>query len=105
MTITATRSKTAQEIYDDITAYMKKNGRNASYWYAGITQDINQRLFGYHNVSKQHPTWIWRPAINDTHARSAEKALLELGCDGGDGGGDSDAVYVYCYLKTNGTKR
>jgi len=104
MTI-ATRNHTAQEIYNDITAYMKQNGYNASFWYAGITQDIDQRLFGYHNVSKQYDSWVWCPAINIIHARSAEKALLDFGCDGGDGGGDNDAVCVYCYLKTSGTKR
>lgn len=102
---TATRSLTAQEVYNDITAYMKRNGYNASSWYAGITQDINQRLFGDHNVSEQHGTWIWRRAINSNHARSAEKGLLDFGCDGGDGGGDGDAVYIYCFLKTAGTRR
>lgn len=104
MTI-ATRNKTAQEIYSDITAYMKQHGYNASSWYAGITQDIDQRLFGDHNVSKENGVWIWCRAINSDHARSAEKGLLDLGCDGGGGGGDSDAVYVYCYLKTDGTRR
>lgn len=102
---TAVQSKTAQEIYNDITAYMKQHGYNASSWYAGITQDIEQRLFGDHNVSKQNGIWIYSRAINTTHARTAEKWLLDLGCDGGDGGGDGDAVYVYCYLKTAGTRR
>jgi len=102
---TKTKSDTAQEIYNDITAYMRKHGYNAPSWYAGITQDVNQRLFGYHNVSEQNGIWIFRRAINVEHTRSAEKALLDLGCDGGDGGGDRDAVYVYCYLKTAGTKR
>jgi len=102
---TATRSKTAQAIYDEIIANIRKSPYNASAWYAGITQNVNQRLFGAHNVSKEGSWWIHREALSSNDARRVEEALINWGCDGGNGGGDSDAVYVYAYHKTADTRR
>jgi len=102
---TTTRSKTAQEIYNEITAHINKSPHSTSSWYAGITQDIEQRLFGAHNVSKDNSWWIHQKARTSTDARSVEEALLNWGCDGGSGGGDNDAVYVYAYHKAANTKR
>jgi Na+/proline symporter len=42
-------------------------------------------------------------AIDIDNARDAEKALLNNGMQGGDGGGDDSSVYVYCYEITNQT--
>ena len=102
---TATRSKTAQEIYNEITAHIKSSPNGASDWYAGITQDVDQRLFGAHNVPRKGAWYIYRVCLTSNDARRVEEALINWGCDGGNGGGDSDAVYVYAYLKTAGTKR
>ena len=102
--VTATRSKTAQEIYNEITAHIKSSPYGTSSWYAGITQDVDQRLFGAHNVPRKG-AYIYREALTSNNARRVEEALIKWGCDGGNGGGDSDAVYVYAYLKTAGTKR
>lgn len=101
----ATTSKTALQIFNEITHYINSHPYNTSDWYAGITQDINQRLFDDHNVSKGTVWWIYRSAANSGDARWIEQKLLEWGCDGGSGGGNYDAVYVYAYLKTSNTKR
>ena len=50
---TATRNKTAQEIFDEITAHINGSHYSATNWYAGISQDAKQRLFNDHNVSEK----------------------------------------------------
>lgn len=93
----------AQTAYSEMVAHIKKQAGPYSTWYAGITSDINQRLFTEHNVPKKDHWYCWRETVSSAAARSVEKALLELGCDGGTGGGDNSAVFVYAYLKTSVT--
>ena len=93
----------AQTIVNEISAHIQKQGGTPLSWYVGITANIEQRLFGDHRVPKENHWWAHRRAVSSDAARSAEKALLDWGCDGGGGGGDSDAVYVYAYLKTTST--
>lgn len=98
-------TQTSTEIVADITAYIGKSGSQYySEWYAGIASDIEQRLFGDHNVPRQGAWWIYRKANSDDEARQAETELLELGCKGGGGGGDEDTVFVYAYKITPTTK-
>lgn len=92
--------KDAQTIVNEIAAHIQKQGSALSSWYAGITSNIEQRLFGNHQVPKENHWWAHRKAISSDEARLAEKALLDWGCDGG---GGSDAVYVYAYLKSAST--
>lgn len=94
------QTKNAQTIYDEIVAHIRKQGSSASLWYAGITQDINQRLFVDHAVPKEDHWRIHHQATSSEDARKIEKALLDWGCDGGPGGGNDAAVFVYAYLKT-----
>ena len=97
-------ASTAQEAYDDISEHIGNKGNPYSDWYCGITEDIQSRLFGNHKVPKKGHWYIYRECTNSTVAREVEKALLNNGCDGGSGGGDEDAVYVYAYLKTSITE-
>lgn len=71
-----------------------------SSWYVGIAQDPVECLFSRHQVDQLNGQWIHCGALDNVHARSAEKMLLELGFDGGPGGGDSTTTYVYAYKKT-----
>jgi len=91
-------AKSAQQVYDEIVAFIKKQGRAYKDWYCGIASDPKERLFTEHNVPKENG-WIYRQCNNDTDARKVEKALIELGCDGAPGGGDETSVYVYAYIK------
>lgn len=97
-------SKTAQEAYDEILAHIEQQGGAFSNWYCGITEDISSRLHGDHKVPEKGHWFIHRKCVSDEAARTVENALLELGCDGGDGGGDNDAVHAYAYLKTSITE-
>ena len=90
----------AQTIVNEIGAHIQKQGGAHSNWYAGITEDISDRLFGAHQVPRKDHWYAYRRATTASAARSAEKALLDWGCDGGTGGGDDDAIFVYAYLKT-----
>lgn len=98
---------TAQSIYDEITNYLATHfaADQRNWWYVGIANDIDQRMFGDHNVSRQSKGWIWRKAFNADHARAAEASLLNLGHDGGGGGGDHTTTYVYAFRKDPGTVR
>lgn len=95
------RAKDNQTIVNEIHAKMQKQGGPASIWYVGITENIDQRLFGDHNVPKKDHWFIYRKAYSVADARTIEKSFLDYGCDGGMGGGDEDAVFVYAYLKTS----
>ena len=97
-------AKTDQEAYNDITQHIAKQGGKHSSWYCGITGDIESRLFGDHNVPKKDHWYIYRECNNATSARNVEKTLLNDGCDGGSGGGDDNAIFVYAYLKTSVTE-
>ncbi|MEI9914050.1 MAG: hypothetical protein WDN66_03645 [Candidatus Saccharibacteria bacterium] len=93
----------AQQLYDDIIRYIGVD--KFSSWYVGVTSNIEQRLFMAHNVHRTNHRWIHGQAINSGHARSVESALMQLGLDGGSGGGDHTAVHVYAFRKDYGTIR
>ena len=93
-------AKTAQEAYDEILTHIQKQGGSFSKWYCGITENIQNRLFGDHNVPEEDHWYAYRQCTTSNAARDVEKAFLDHGYDGGTGGGDDDAVYVYVYLKT-----
>ena len=94
----------AQTIVEEIGAHIKRQGGAISSWYAGLTENTDQRIFVEHSVPKKDYWRIHRKAVSSNAARIAEKALLDWGCDGGTGGGDDDAVFVYAYLKTATTR-
>ncbi|HKX08376.1 MAG TPA: hypothetical protein VJN67_09295 [Stellaceae bacterium] len=94
---------TAQQIIDDINAYMRSVGGLNRDWYAGIASNAETRLFNDHAVSRAGGNWIWRRATSSAVARDVEKAYLDAGCDGGGGGGDYGTDCVYVYRKTSTT--
>jgi hypothetical protein len=61
---------------------------------------VHSRLFGDHNVSKEHGHWIYRTASSNSVAREVEQHFLDAGMDGGPGGGDATSRIVYAYKKT-----
>lgn len=89
---------TIQQIIHDLQDYLGNNGGNYREWYVGITSDPDQRLFVDHNVNKVD-TWIHAPADSNDGAREVEEYFLNLGCDGGSGGGDKTSKVVYAYRK------
>lgn len=93
----------AQQAHDEITAHIEKLGQPYSEWYAGITSDVDQRLHGDHGVPKENHWYSYRSVDSAAGARGVEQALLDAGCDGGSGGGDTDSRIVYAYLKTSDT--
>ena len=76
-------------------------------FYIGITDNIEERLFGYHQVRKNSDWWIHCHADSEEIAREIEKHYLELGMDGGTGGGsgDGNTIYFYFYEKNDHTRR
>lgn len=96
-------AKTKQEIINDITNHFK--GKVYSNYYVGITSDIESRLFGDHNVSKENGHWIYSPANSHIIARGIEQHFIDAGMDGSGGGGDETSKIVYAYKKTTTTKQ
>ena len=101
--MTITEKQTIQSIINDINEHMKKSGITNANWYVGVTSDLNERLFGYHNVPRKNHWYIHRCAENDTDARNIEVAYHKVGCKGSGGGGDRSAVFVYAYVITQQT--
>ncbi len=98
-------AKSKTEIIAAIDAYMQRFQHKNSDWYVGIASDPRQRLFTDHNVDEKNGIWIYEPAASAEVARAVEQAYLDTGHDGGAGGGDADSVYVYAYVKLQGTVR
>lgn len=88
------------QIKTDIKDYMAKHGGEYIDWYVGITADPRTRLFEGHAVDEKSDAWIYKQAYNSAAARRVEAYFVDtLGTDGGPGGGDEDADYVYAYKK------
>lgn len=73
--------------------------------YIGIAADATDRLFKGHSVDREKDVWIYRTASSGNVAREIEKYFLDLGFDGGPGGGDEDSKMVYCFLQNAHTRR
>lgn len=87
----------------EFARYIEQNGSAKKMWYVGITSDVQKRLHQDHQVPEENHRYIWREAASSAAAREIEKAFLNLGCDGGSGGGDHNTRFVYAYLKTSVT--
>ena len=99
MITTITPSPAINEIYNHIY----KCGGRFDQWYVGITNNPQQRLFSDHNVSRTDDSWIFRLVLTTSDARNIERYFLNLGCQGGGGGGTTDSRYVYAYFITQFT--
>ena len=96
---------TTQQIINEISKYVDDNGGQYSNWYVGITSDPEKRLFTEHGVDQEYGKWIHAPADSNEVARTVEKHFLDLGCDGGAGGGDNTSKTIYAYKKTISTNQ
>lgn len=97
--------KTTREIILDVESHLACSKKNYySDFYIGITNDVDRRLFGEHNVDKNHSWWIYRTAVDKATAQAVEEHFLSEGMKGETGGGTEDTIYVYCYEITNTTK-
>lgn len=95
--------KTATDIISEINAHLNKSlKKDYSNYYVGITNDIERRLFGEHNVQKDG-LWLSYEAINKEEAQQVEEYFLKQGMQGYTGGGTEDSTFVYCYEITNAT--
>jgi len=92
-------------IVGEIKAHADSEGSGYRNWYCGIAADANQRLFNDHCVpqGKGKAWWISRDAGSEQTARDTEEHLIDLGFDGGGGGGDNSTKHIYAYKKIPGT--
>lgn len=96
---------TKVQIIADINSHLQKSEKQYySDFYIGITNDIDLRLFGEHNVSKEHGWWIYHKGDTKAVAQAVEEYYLDKGMKGDTGGGSEDTTYVYCYEITNYTE-
>lgn len=96
---------TKVQIIADINSHLQKSEKQYySDFYIGITNDIDRRLLGEHNVSKEHGWWIYRKGDTKAVAQAVEEYYLDKGMQGDTGGGSEDTTYVYCYEITNYTE-
>lgn len=62
-----------------------------------------KEIINEHKVVNGKNGYIIRTAEYDQDARDVEKHFLDLGCDGGPGGGDETSKIVYAYKKAANT--
>ncbi len=94
-----------EEIKKAIKDYIAEPGESYPEWYVGVTKDPGDRLFSGHGVDEKKGRWIWQQAHSSAAARRVEAYFLNtLRTDGGTGGGDEDAEYVYAYEKAAHTR-
>lgn len=100
-----TQTKSAQEIYNEIIAYIQRGSGLYRNWYVGIASHPKDRLFNDHNVNEINDLWIYSDAGSEENARKIEQFIIEQhGTDGGTGGGGYNTRYVYAYKKTAYTR-
>lgn len=95
-----------QAIINAIDEHLKKSNKQYyNQFYIGITSDVNARLFGAHKVPRENHWWIYRFADNEQIARDVERHYIDLGMQGGEGGGtgEGNVTCVYCYAIANYT--
>lgn len=97
-------AKEKQEIIDEITTHIQRCGGNYSTWYVGVSKDVHDRLFNNHKVREKQDAWIYRKASSSQSARDIEEYFVNLGTDGGGGGGDVSSDMIYAYMKNAYTK-
>ncbi len=84
--------------------HIRKCGGGYTNWYVGVASNPRDRLFSDHNVDEKHDAWIFRNCGTDTASRRVEQCFLNLGCQGGPGGGDHNSTYTYAYQTNNHTR-
>lgn len=96
--------ETFNQIVADIDSHLQNSQKKYySDFYVGITNDIERRLFGEHNVQANGQWWIYRQAIDKNTAQLVEEHYLDKGMKGDTGGGNDDSTFVYCYEITRNT--
>lgn len=92
------------EIVNAIKSHADKEGSGYRNWYCGIASDPDKRLFNDHNVPRKENEawWIKKKADSEKNARDTEAYLMQLGFDGGTGGGDYTTIHIYAYKKILG---
>lgn len=96
--------KNKTQIIADFDAHLQKSRKGYySDFYIGITNDVERRLFGEHNVSKDKSWWIYSEAADKATAQAVEEYYLDKGMKGDTGGGNEDTTFVYCYEITSTT--
>ncbi len=74
--------------------HVSKVGGTYGDWYVGIATDPKERLFSGHGVHEKDDAWFYQRALSSEAARRIEKHFLDLGMDGGAGGGDASSDYA-----------
>jgi hypothetical protein len=97
------QAQNSRSLIAEIDGHMLKSGIANAGWYVGITSDVEERLFGSHQVPRTNHWFIYRRALNAIEARAIEAAYHRVGCRGAGGGGDHNSVYVYAYAITGQT--
>lgn len=89
-----------QDIINQMTGYVNLHGGVVDEWYCGITSDPMERKEA-HKVPPGSPGEV-ADAESNEDARDTERALLDQGFHGGEGGGDDSSTKVYIYKKIPG---
>lgn len=101
-------AKSKETIISEIMDHMNNccpDGTSYKKLYIGIAADATERLFKGHSVDREKDIWIYRTASSDDVAREIEKHFIDLGFDGGPGGGDEDSKQIYCFMQNSHTRR
>ena len=94
-------SRYVREILEFVDSYGIPRNR----WYAGISAQPVNRLSLAHRIEIGNRAKFWNVGSEEV-ARAVERRVLQLGLDGGTGGGgDVAPTFVYVYLQSFHTRR
>ncbi|MEN0066171.1 MAG: hypothetical protein AAGA48_28780 [Myxococcota bacterium] len=96
-------SASIQQAIDELADFIEDSGGRFRAWYVGIAASPRRRLFDDHAV-REDGDWAYIPLRSRSAAAGVERALLDLGCQGGPGGGTSRTRYAYVYRVTRYTR-
>ncbi|MBD3329460.1 hypothetical protein GF357_03130, partial [Candidatus Dojkabacteria bacterium] len=88
-------------VQQQIRDFIYKHGGRYNDYYVGITDNIPERLSA-HSIIAILDDYFSKDLEIEELARKVEAEFIELGCDGGDGGGKNPTI-VYVYKKNSHT--
>lgn len=84
-------------IINSIQKFISSNGQYYDQFYIGIATNPRSRLIDGHGITKETPCIYSTDPLPAETVRAIEKYFIAKGTKGGDGGGDCNTRYIYCY--------
>lgn len=85
------------QIAQKIIRHIETHGEEFDRWYVGITSDVKLRMFITHNIGDSEVSTYENVKTQQATEEIVKYIVAHYKTQGGFGGGDGSATYVYAY--------